>query len=449
MKTKMSRFLTVFFLACGFLLFFANDSLGESGSTTYSILDSGCSNVLLDPTNSFGNIGNKEIKKLQGDYFCLKIENENGENEGTFFVALNRNWLEENKIENVKIGKDAGEVSKDGAIAFQFSDEGGQIFFEIEAVESVGGGTADIKKIIQNVTEASTVTSSSLILLILLRLIFEVQSFSQLRGLFVNLLAVLLFWRKGRHVAGVIYDAKSGAPVSLATVSIIDADSGKVKEVKTTDRNGAYFFLASPGRYLIRASRKGYRIPAKSEGNSLTTVYEPIYFEEDIVEAKGENTLIEKAIPLLGEDENIPFKIKLSRFFNKLFRSIFLEVFFWIGLAMSFFTLLFKPSGFNLLVVLFYLALFLMQKANFRKANWGVVTNTQQNPEPFSFVNVNDPQRGFSARTITDEKGRYAFILDEGSYDFKVRGVKGGQGEERLELKKKKLIGKDIELGGL
>jgi hypothetical protein len=445
-NTKFNNFSIVIFLVVGLLFsIFQNVSAEEPNS--YSILNDDCSKILLGPTGSYNNFKFREINKLKGDNFCLKISSgeEDGESKD-FLVRVDKQWLVNNKIENVSIGDD-GVKREDGNLIFQSSEGDNKIFFQIKATEADNSMRVIVTRVARQVTKVNKTASQSFALLIVLKLLLEAQSFTQLRGLFVNFVGFLLFWRKKR-VAGVVYDANNGKPVSLATISVVGADDGKVKEVKTTDKNGAYFFLVKPGRYFLKAGKKGYKAPHGEDSDNLNAVYSPIYKEEKIIEAEGEQTLIEEAIPLIGQKEDIPLQVKLSRVFNKIFRGAFLEIFFWAGFGTSIFALFVNPSVTNFVLISVYGLFFLFQRANFQKIKWGTIFDKSKNPVMFAFVNIfsADGSNNFSARTITDDKGRYSFILEPGEYKIKARSTRGGRSEEILKLKRKKLIGKNLIL---
>src|SRR3984885_9380868 len=62
----------------------------------------------------------------------------------------------------------------------------------------------------------------------------------------------------GGRISGTVKDA-SGAVVAKATVSITNSDTG-VRQVLTSDDNGAYSFLNVPvGRYLLEVAAGGFR----------------------------------------------------------------------------------------------------------------------------------------------------------------------------------------------
>ena len=83
---------------------------------------------------------------------------------------------------------------------------------------------------------------------------------------------------------GFIFDAKTKAPVPLATVSILRASDNKLLESRITKNNGHYGLLLEPGEYKITVSAKGYSFPARNavyKGENFTITM-PTILAKDI-----------------------------------------------------------------------------------------------------------------------------------------------------------------------
>ena len=61
---------------------------------------------------------------------------------------------------------------------------------------------------------------------------------------------------------GVVYDAKSGYPLGMAVVKIIDPEFDRILETSLTDFSGRYAFLPEPGKYKITVEREEYNFPS-------------------------------------------------------------------------------------------------------------------------------------------------------------------------------------------
>lgn len=61
---------------------------------------------------------------------------------------------------------------------------------------------------------------------------------------------------------GVVYDAKTGYPLAMAVVKIIDPEFDRILETSLTDFSGRYAFLPEPGKYKIAVEREDYNFPS-------------------------------------------------------------------------------------------------------------------------------------------------------------------------------------------
>ncbi|HPH79039.1 MAG TPA: carboxypeptidase-like regulatory domain-containing protein, partial [bacterium] len=63
---------------------------------------------------------------------------------------------------------------------------------------------------------------------------------------------------------GIIYESRTGNPIAMAVVKIIDPEYNRVLETKMTDFNGRFSFLVVPGKYIITVEKDGYHFPTKA-----------------------------------------------------------------------------------------------------------------------------------------------------------------------------------------
>lgn len=63
---------------------------------------------------------------------------------------------------------------------------------------------------------------------------------------------------------GIIYDSKTGQPLPMAIVKIIDPDYSRILETKLTDYAGRFAFMVVPGKYIIQVEKEEYNFPSRA-----------------------------------------------------------------------------------------------------------------------------------------------------------------------------------------
>ena len=113
-------------------------------------------------------------------------------------------------------------------------------------------------------------------------------------------------------VSGRVTDAKTGSAVENASVTIWDADGGRILRGTVTDRDGYYIFdYLEPGQYMVQASHLGYHTSMKQPaapsgkpeaGIRLTPEYHellPVVITPDVTSIQ---TLLGEKIINVGRD---------------------------------------------------------------------------------------------------------------------------------------------------
>lgn len=450
-----------FFLRTGFflsLLLLSQLSFAFAAENKqFFLLDQNCKRVLIGPIASLENIKKNKIASLSGDSFCLKVSTGDTVNGKDYFIRITKDWLLNNQVVEVGGNDLLTANAKDRQNMVFSSTNGSEQPLVLQIKQSKGGKSLALKDFFQHnpvVTTGSVAVATVFSLATIANFLFNIHGFEQLRGTFINFLEIIFLWRKKHRVAGIVYDGITGKPISLATVSVVD-QQGKIKETKTTDRNGAYFFLVAPGEYQLRILKEGYRVIQEHEEHLLTVKYKPSYFEGKILQLSGSDLLIKDAIALIKLGQSISLNSKVALFFENFSNSFFWEILFWTGFIFSSVILFFNPTAWNFLINAIYLISYLFQKANFHKINWGTIFDRNGAPVAFAMVKVFSENEGnnFIARAIADEKGRYALILDEGEYLLEINSSQDGSGESKktgklkIRLNKRKFVAEDIVLG--
>jgi hypothetical protein len=315
----------------------------------------------------------------------------------------------------------------------KFITEGPEFILVKETIETI----AD--------TPEATVTSgamaSAYAVISITQIFAGIGSINNIPHIFINLFGVIFYRRSRKKRQGTVYDIHTGEPVPFARVSVLDK-RGKVRDVKVTDKYGSYFFLVPKGEYTILAQKKGYELITEEDKSKADTFYHPPYTKGEELKYTKED-MINLAIPL--EQKKIS---KITEIFNKSAVYTTLSVLFYLGLAISIILTIFNPNVYNYTATGIYIALYIIRTANFSKPKWGTITDSKGVSQPFSLINVFDINKRNTelARTIADQYGRYALILDKGKYLLKAQTTKGKTIRDTLEVKKRRVVGKDLRM---
>lgn len=89
---------------------------------------------------------------------------------------------------------------------------------------------------------------------------------------------LILLARKRRKPWGVVYDALSKRPVDLALVRVLDAETGKVRASRVTDREGRFAFLSESSTYRLTVVHPRFIFPSVYlRGKRSDTAYDDLY----------------------------------------------------------------------------------------------------------------------------------------------------------------------------
>lgn len=296
-------------------------------------------------------------------------------------------------------------------------------------------------KAIASSTPAKATTASlfgAYTVLTLLQFSVQVDAFSKLPSMFINLFGVLFYRRGLRKRQGKVYNVDTGQPIPFARITIYGTD-GKAKDTKITDKYGAYFFLVPKGSYSIQAQKRGYEIVTNEESQDANTVYDTIYTKEKVLEYEKE-AMINESIPMKLNKTN-----PLIKLFSKSHVYTIFNILFAIGLIISIIISIADPNIYNYSISIVYVLLAILRNVNFIRPRWGTIATPKGAVQAFTTVqtyNAEDSQ--FIGRTITDEYGRYAFILDKGEYKIQAKTGEGKLGEGKLKIKRRRIIAKDL-----
>lgn len=313
----------------------------------------------------------------------------------------------------------------------------------LRAIPNIKENVEKIEEFVVENEKTIAAATSSGIVVSTLPFLFQMNSLNTLWLLIRSLLGSLAGFLTGRRKRdwGIVYDSIIGKPVSMAVVTISD-ESGKIRDAKVTDKLGAYGFLVPPGKYYLSVERKGYEFVPNDEKQKI--FYSGSYMGGVIeVESHG---LIKKDIPLKPKEKVKKSKIIMYGIFKNLSDSL-APVIFYAGLLVSIFILIAYPTVLNSAIIIMYIIGFIVKDFIFGKAEWGIVLGKSNKKEAFASINVfNEENNNIIGRTVSDEKGRYYLVLDEGGYYVKTTGLSGAKWEGKINLKKRTAVKEKIKL---
>jgi len=276
-----------------------------------------------------------------------------------------------------------------------------------------------------------------------LPIILELGSLKDFLTLFKETLARLfgiLFWRRKYAGWGIVYDIQDGKPLPLSYVNIYN-ERGKLMETKVTDNLGIYFFLVKPGKYVIEVIKKGYKQVTWQSSLRGNVFYQGNYLGGEI-DIKDPD-LVDANIPM-QRGEMSRFKLIISsNFFHRLFIA-----FYWLMFVVNIFVYMVDPSLFNAVIIFLYLLLAVLLNFTAEHKKWGIVIDESSKPQIFARVEAySNATQSIVAQTLTDQYGRYLFILKPGNYTLQVRDREGfSKATKFIKLNKMNAVHEEIIL---
>lgn len=123
-----------------------------------------------------------------------------------------------------------------------------------------------------------------------------------LRSLFLQ---PLLFFRlRKKKKWGVVYDSFTKQPLTLATIRVMDAASGKIVRTQVTDSLGRYLLILDPGSYKIVVEKSGYSdFSEHLRGQEEDTRYLNLYHGQTVNVTEKQNIIYNIPVdPVAGKE---------------------------------------------------------------------------------------------------------------------------------------------------
>jgi uncharacterized repeat protein (TIGR01451 family) len=218
--------------------------------------------------------------------------------------------------------------------------------------------------------------------------------------------------KKKARVWGVVYDSATKHPIPAAKLELLDA-SGRVMEVRFTDRDGRYGFLTTPAslnqqelKASIRVTKPGYRFPSASTfaGTDYVVYEHPYRGGEFNIIGDG---LLNFSIPL---DPIAPQRARLSGFGRGLFGTLaerLLALGFVVGLVAVPLNYYLAQTKQNLIILIVFFLVNGIRLAIMYRPYGITIDAVTRKKLPFALVTLLDEQGTRVGFTVSDEHGRY------------------------------------------
>jgi hypothetical protein len=230
---------------------------------------------------------------------------------------------------------------------------------------------------------------------------------------------------KKKNETGFVFDQETKRPIPGAIISIV-SDQGITVATTTTDFQGRYGFLAKDGLYTLQVSKKGYTL---KQDNPNDEFYGTLYTGQTI--NVSQNQPVITSIAMQNNDINwqdfAQRKIDAYTSIFGIFKKYSFLILFYLGFAASLASTYHNPTKLSFAITIAYI-LIAIWKIFFKTTNYGVITNKENKPVPFSMISLygkdNPNQR--IAFTVSDVLGRYTMLVKDGFYTLKIKGSQLG-----------------------
>lgn len=230
--------------------------------------------------------------------------------------------------------------------------------------------------------------------------------------------------RKKRRVWGTVYDSQTKQPLDPAVVELIDADTGEVKERAITDLAGRFGFLATEGRFKLKASKTHYEFPSQKETGPSDEIFGNLYHGETLTMAEG-STLVAPNIPMdpVARDWNQEAKQRLlpSRLRRAYFIQIVFNTLFVVGFGFALYNYFEYGGAWNTFTLSMYFVVMILRFILKPKHLWGRLT---KNGQPMVDVKVELLHPKFNVvmgKALSSIDGKFFLKVPEpGDYNLRI-----------------------------
>jgi hypothetical protein len=241
---------------------------------------------------------------------------------------------------------------------------------------------------------------------------------------------------------GVVYDSTTREPIRDVVVSLIR--KGEVRQLSVTDKIGVFRFSPKDSKYELGFWKSGYEFPSKTVKDTKDEIFNFLYLGGAVAMPKDKNKLIGVPVDYKGDKNNIfswtvDFFLDILKFVNPLLIVLAIAVSFILNI-------LYETNIYYILVILYIILLAAsLGFFNLVRKSWGIVRD--QEGRRISGVRVGIYNKKFNRLIdfrVTDDKGRFRFVVPPGEYILKPVGddyeIAGGKEGIEVNLGKGKMI---------
>ncbi|MDA0208053.1 MAG: carboxypeptidase-like regulatory domain-containing protein [bacterium] len=229
---------------------------------------------------------------------------------------------------------------------------------------------------------------------------------------------ILFIARRRKYAFGTVYNSATKLPLDLATVRLLSTE-GTLLRSKVTDRSGRYFFHIAPGEYRLIVQKPGFIAPSQIVKVAKDGPWDDVYLGNPISVAV-ENPIIAKQIPADPQKEiQSKHRMRFGMLLRVLQHTVAIS-----GVMISFYVFLITQNMLSLGLVGVQLLVYVITKALIRpvrRPSFSYVYGPNGKPVKGAVVRLFEPKfNKLIESTITDAKGRFAFLVGPNTYYLRV-----------------------------
>lgn len=235
-------------------------------------------------------------------------------------------------------------------------------------------------------------------------------------------IGVLLGLLSKRQPWGIVYDSLTKEPITRAVVRLYE--NRRLVQTVVTDNRGIFSFNVSRGDYTLSVQRRGYLFPSRVIIGTVDGIRLNIY-HGGVYSVRDDNEQINLNVPL--DPEEMKLSRRLSVTLMNLMGSVLIvinPVLLGAGAVFSAvcFIVLNLPLYSILAVVNTALLVWHIYSRMRSRERWGRVVDEQGKPVAGIPIGLYDTKYGrIIDERVTDELGRYRFVVEGGEYVIKPR----------------------------
>src|SRR3990172_7062677 len=242
--------------------------------------------------------------------------------------------------------------------------------------------------------------------------------FRDLFYFFFSSLFEFLGIRKRRRPWGIVYDSLNKRPIEGAVVKVVEADSGRVRDISVSDREGRFGFLINKGKYRLTVAKAHYQFPSKKtvlDKKGSDGYFADVYLGSTFL---AKEAFLSKNIPVDPKIEaTIEWPYLLFLRYMKFFGYIRIPLLI-LGTILAIVNLYLFRSILDIIILSIYLLTWFFEILERQKVKpYGEVLGEEGETFDLAVVRFfREKDNKLVATTVTNKKGRFFVLMPEGDY---------------------------------